>query len=198
MLAPRVAGELRHPLPAPDAGCTPQGYRLYRPRGPRKDSLHGQGHGRTESRDGRDARRACCAGGCSGRTRAAQSIELAAPTGGQRDQGIAGVTSCAQCGVQFRPERSTARFCGDRCRVANARYRVSGTSRAGRAPAGAVLSVTGAPPSTPAIKPPPATPVTLTIPISRASKPAPLTLDPRIVPDTRWPGMYRFRRPERS
>ena len=39
MLAPRVAGELRHPLPAPAAGCTPQGLRVERPRGRRKD-LH--------------------------------------------------------------------------------------------------------------------------------------------------------------
>jgi hypothetical protein len=59
------------------------------------------------------------------------------------------VTSCAQCGVVFKPQRSTARYCGDRCRVANARYRISGPSRVGRAPAGAVLSVTGAPPSAP-------------------------------------------------
>jgi hypothetical protein len=39
VLAPCAAGELRHPLPAPAAGCTPKGYSLYRPRGRRKD-LH--------------------------------------------------------------------------------------------------------------------------------------------------------------
>jgi hypothetical protein len=108
------------------------------------------------------------------------------------------VTSCAQCGVVFKPQRSTARYCGDRCRVANARYRVSGTSRAGRAPVGAVLSVTGAPPSAPATKPALAALVTLTAPITRASKPDSRTLDPRIVPDERWPGMYRLRRPDGS
>src|SRR6478735_4948201 len=94
--------------------------------------------------------------------------------------------TCAQCQTEFRPRRSTAKFCGDRCRKAASR------GAPGEAPH-AFLSVTGHPPSAPTIKPAPATLVTLTTPIPRASK-----LDSRIVPDAKWPGMYRLRRPDGS
>ena len=55
--------------------------------------------------------------------------------------------ACSACGAPFRPQRSTARFCSPRCRVAAQRARDRGTSirvaatRPSVAPA-AVLSVT--------------------------------------------------------
>ena len=97
--------------------------------------------------------------------------------------------TCPACGVQFRPQRSTARFCSPRCRVAAQRARDRGTpigvaaTRPGVA-ADAVLSVTA------------------TVEMSEGQKPQSVTLrrkppklDPRIVPDAQWAGMYRIRRP---
>ena len=100
--------------------------------------------------------------------------------------------NCLACGSQFRPKRSTARFCSPRCRVAAQRTRNRGTPirmavTRPSATADAVLSVT--------------TPVSL----SEGQKPQSVTLrrkapklDPRIVPDPKWPGMYRVRRPNGS
>jgi hypothetical protein len=100
--------------------------------------------------------------------------------------------ACSTCGRKFRPQRSTARFCGPRCRVAAKRTRDRGTpittaaTRPSVAP-GAVLSVTGP------------------IGMSGRQKPQivtlrrkPLKLDPRIVPDPKWPGMYRIKHPDGS
>jgi hypothetical protein len=98
------------------------------------------------------------------------------------------MTTCVRCKTDFQPRRPTARFCGDRCRVANARHRVG--SRTRQESAGAIVSVTGRSPSGPATKPAPATLVTLPGPVPRGSKP----LHPRIVPDDKWLGMYRIRR----
>ena len=98
--------------------------------------------------------------------------------------------TCSACGSQFRPHRSTARFCSPRCRVAAQRARDRGTpigvaaTRPGVA-ADAVLSVTA------------------TVEMSEGQKPQSVTLrrkppklDPRIVPDAQWAGMYRIRRPD--
>jgi hypothetical protein len=100
--------------------------------------------------------------------------------------------TCSACGLQFKPQRSTARFCSPRCRVAAQRARDRGTyirlaaTRPSVAPA-AVLSVTA------------------TLGMSDGQKPQsvtlrrkPLKLDPRIVPDPKWPGMYRIKRPDGS
>ena len=101
-------------------------------------------------------------------------------------------TNCSACGLQLRPKRSTARFCSSRCRKAAQRARNRGVpikvamTRPGVA-ADAVLSVTA---------------------ISRLSKDQkpesvtlrrkPLKLDPRIVSDPKWPGMYRIKWPDGS
>ena len=100
---------------------------------------------------------------------------------------------CPTCGDGFAPRRSTARYCGDACRKAAQRNRDRGLSdRApARAPAaviGALLSVTGTPH---ACSRNATQYVTLTPQGRRASK-----LDPRIVPDAKWPGMYRLRLPD--
>ena len=100
--------------------------------------------------------------------------------------------TCHACGSQFRPQRSTARFCSPRCRKATQRARDRGMPinvAATRPGVGldAVLSVTA------------------TIGMSEGQKPQSVTLkrkpaklDPRIVPDPKWPGMYRIRRPDGS
>jgi len=101
---------------------------------------------------------------------------------------------CAACGVQFRLQRSTARFCSPRCRKAAQRVRDRGTpvSVAVKRPsvaADAFLSVTA------------------TVDISKGQKPQGATLrqprkpsktNPRIVADPKWPGMYRIKRPDGS
>jgi hypothetical protein len=59
--------------------------------------------------------------------------------------------ACSTCGLQFRSQRSTARFCSSRCRKATQRARDRGApirvamTRPGVA-VGAVLSVTATPP----------------------------------------------------
>src|SRR5262249_50358542 len=100
----------------------------------------------------------------------------------------------AACGVQFRSRRSTARFCKARCRKAAQRARDRGTpiSVAPTRPtvaAVAVLSVTATIRTPEGLKP---QSVTLTQPRK------PPKLDPRIVADPKWPGMYRIKRRDGS
>ena len=100
--------------------------------------------------------------------------------------------TCPACGSPFRPQRSTARFCSPRCRKVSQRARDRGmpirtaVTRPSLA-TDAVLSVT------------------TSIGMSAGQKPESVTLrrkptklDPRIVPDLKWPGMYRIRRPDGS
>jgi len=100
--------------------------------------------------------------------------------------------TCSACGSQFRPQRSTARFCSSRCRVAAQRARGRGTPIrvAATRPSVATDAVLS---------------VTVTIGMSEGQKSQgvtlrrkPLKLDPRIVPDPKWPGMYRIKRPDGS
>jgi hypothetical protein len=96
-------------------------------------------------------------------------------------------TACLACETEFHPRRSTARYCGDRCRKAASRGAARGVPRA-------FLSMTGHPRPPEAANPLPAPDVTLTSPIKRKSKPLP----DGIVPDAKWPGMYRLRLPDGS
>jgi hypothetical protein len=100
--------------------------------------------------------------------------------------------TCSACGSQFRPQRSTARFCSPRCRVAAQRARGRGTPIrvAATRPSVATDAVLS---------------VTATVEMSEGQKPQSVTLrckppklDPRIVPDEHWPGMFRIRRPDGS
>jgi hypothetical protein len=98
--------------------------------------------------------------------------------------------ACSTCGLQFRSQRSTARFCGTRCRVAAKRTRDRGIpiARAATRPsvaANPVLSVTAPVGRSDRQKPQVVT-----------ARRKPLKLDPRIVPDSQWAGMYRIRRPD--
>jgi hypothetical protein len=85
------------------------------------------------------------------------------------------MTICHHCHTDFTPKRSTARFCGPTCRVA-------GHRRPAEPPQGAILSVTGHPTTRPHVS---AHDVTLRRP----------NLPPGIMPDGKWPGMYRIRLP---
>ena len=101
---------------------------------------------------------------------------------------------CSACGVPLTPCRSTARFCSPRCRKAAQRARDRGTpiSVAVTRPSvasDAVLSVTLTVGATEGQKP---QSVTLTQPRK------PPKLDPRIVADLKWLGMYRIKRRDGS
>jgi hypothetical protein len=99
--------------------------------------------------------------------------------------------ACAACKTSFHPRRSTARYCGDRCRVAGHRAR-----KPVRAAAAAVDASNPSPGHPTTQVPTKVADVTLTTPILRASKPPSRKLDPRIVPDDKWPDMYRLRLPD--
>jgi len=97
--------------------------------------------------------------------------------------------TCPACGVQFRPQRSTARFCSPRCRKATQRARDRGMP----------INVAA---TRPGVGLDAGLSVTRTIGMSEGQKPQSVTLrrkppklDPRIVPDAQWAGMYRIRRP---
>jgi hypothetical protein len=100
--------------------------------------------------------------------------------------------TCSACGSQFRPQRSTARFCSPRCRKATQRARDRGAPIrvAAKRPSVATDAVLS---------------VTTSIGMSAGQKPESVTLrrkpakiDPRIVPDPKGPGMYRIKRPDGS
>ena len=99
------------------------------------------------------------------------------------------MTTCQACELPFTPRRSTARFCSDRCRKANARQGADSVPRARGVRRGAVLSV----PRYPTLGDPTAdSNVTLIPPVIPASKPA-IELPPGIVRDAKYPNMYRLR-----
>ena len=82
------------------------------------------------------------------------------------------MTTCQHCQTEFAPKRTTARYCGDTCRQAAHRS----PPRARQAPRGAVISVTGAP-------------HTAAADLGRSCH---AKLPAGIVPDAKWPGMYRL------
>ena len=104
-----------------------------------------------------------------------------------------GPKECAACGVQFRPRRSTALFCSPRCRKAAQRTRDRGTPV--RVPAtrrsvglDAVLSLTATIRTIEGQKP--------SVTLRQALKPP--NINPRIVADPKWPGMYWIKRRDGS
>src|SRR5260370_19853076 len=101
---------------------------------------------------------------------------------------------CSAGRVPFIPRRSTALFCSPRCRKAAQRARDRGTP----------ISVAVTRPS---VAPDAVLSVTATIDISKGQKPQSVTLkqprkppklDPRIVSDLKWPGMFRIKRRDGS
>ena len=99
---------------------------------------------------------------------------------------------CQACRKPFTPKRSTARFCSDRCRLAAHR---------GRAPERAPEPVAVALHASVSVS---STRETHSLPsgVRETLKPsipsAPKPLPRGIVPDAKWPGMYRIRRPDGS
>lgn len=100
-------------------------------------------------------------------------------------------TACLACETQFHPRRSTARYCSARCRVAHGRSGSDSPRKGPQGIRGAIISVTGHHPSSPAAG---RHSVTLTSPIKRESKPLP----DGIVPHAVYPGMYRLVDPDGS
>jgi hypothetical protein len=97
--------------------------------------------------------------------------------------------TCESCGNPFKPIRRSARFCSSRCRLISHRSGIAGTPpTATETATGARASVSGHPTSAPA----PVFAAEETLSRRR------LKLDPRIVPDAKWPGMYRIKRPDGS
>jgi hypothetical protein len=98
--------------------------------------------------------------------------------------------ACSHCGSEFRPLRRSARFCGSTCRVAahrkTDRNANSGAHNAREAPRSAQGGASVSPGRPPKINAPTAT------------RHLSVTRDFAIVPDARWPGMYRIRRPDSS
>jgi len=100
--------------------------------------------------------------------------------------------TCPACGSPFRPQRSTARFCSSRCRKVSQRARDRGMP----------IKVA---PTRPGVATDTVLSVTATIRMSEGQKPQTVTLrrkslklDPRIVADANWPGLYRIRRADGS
>ena len=125
------------------------------------------------------------------RSAKARSLGVAEGEARTRRVGVMSAT-CRTCGLPFRPQRSTARFCSSRCRKTSQRARDRGTPvKVAATRPGVVLDAVLS--------------VTTTIGMSERQKPESVTLrrkppklDPRIVPDPKWPGMYRIRRPDGS
>jgi hypothetical protein len=99
---------------------------------------------------------------------------------------------CAYCHEVFRPRRSTARYCGDRCRKRASRPDSVPQPQKGRPRA--FLSVRGHPTTPNPGWGPPDAPVTLIHQQIRAPK----SLPNGMVADARWPGMYRLINPDGS
>jgi hypothetical protein len=124
---------------------------------------------------------------------------------------------CFYCGGEFKPRRRSARFCSSTCRVAaHRRTGCNANSTTDSLPEAPPASQTGSEAHSPISEPKNASAgtmtlsvtepseasiqpcllkdgdVTLTAPILRGSKPLPW----KILPDTKWPGMYRIRRPD--
>jgi hypothetical protein len=103
---------------------------------------------------------------------------------------IAVFVACSHCGIEFRPLRRSARFCSSACRVASHRATDcnanSATHRPSEAPQASQNSSgrhwTSSEPKN----------------AHTAEKPLSVTRGFAIVPDAKWPGMYRIRRPDGS
>jgi hypothetical protein len=95
-------------------------------------------------------------------------------------------TTCLVCEKLFKPRRSTARFCSPRCRLSAHRASTpAAPPRARQEAAGAFLSVSGHRDTRVASK-------------SSRETLTQRKLPSNIVPDEKWPGMYRVRRPDGS
>jgi hypothetical protein len=94
------------------------------------------------------------------------------------------MTACSHCGTEFRPQRRSARFCGSTCRVAAHRKTDCNANSAAEKATGAANTSQNDLQVSPARSEQINTP-TITKPLSVTGW--------RIIPDSKWPGMYRLR-----
>jgi hypothetical protein len=94
---------------------------------------------------------------------------------------------CSHCGSEFKPLRRSARFCGSRCRKAANRELRHANSTAGSPSVAARASQNGSriPSGRPGLTNTPT-----------AEKALSVTRGFVIVPDAKWPGMYRVWHPD--
>jgi hypothetical protein len=97
------------------------------------------------------------------------------------------MTACSHCGAEFKPRRRSARFCGSTCRVAAHRKTDCNANSAAEKATGAASTSQNDLQVSPARSEQINTP-TITKPLSVTGW--------RIIPDSKWPGMYRLRRPD--
>ena len=100
------------------------------------------------------------------------------------------MSACSHCGTEFKPQRRSARFCGTACRVAAHRKPDCNANSAADSPS-------GAPPASQNGSGVHRTRSELKT-ASTATKSPSVTRGFAIVPDAKWPGMYRIRRPDGS
>jgi hypothetical protein len=101
---------------------------------------------------------------------------------------IADPACCARCGQPFTSRRSTARYCGPTCRVAAHRKTDCNANLAPENAAGGPPVRQNCSKVYPERSAPNNAPMT--------SKPLSITRGYAIVADSKWPGMYRIRKPD--
>jgi hypothetical protein len=101
--------------------------------------------------------------------------------------------ACQACGREFYGKRSDARTCGDSCRQRLRRSRQRGNRTRSEART-ADLSVTMYSGNAPVHTPARVTDKSVRV----ADRPTRRRLPPGVVPDAKWPGMYRLRLPDGS
>jgi hypothetical protein len=111
---------------------------------------------------------------------------------------VAAVRTCAVCGQEMVRQRAGARYCSGACRIRAHRGIERRLGHAGDSPREARISVTAGTADHIVTSGRFTTPVTDKASIPRGFKRPSRKLDPRIVPDPVWPGMYRIRLPDGS
>jgi hypothetical protein len=108
------------------------------------------------------------------------------------------MSKCSHCGAEFKPLRRSARFCGTACRVAAHRKPDCNANSAADSPSEAPLASqngSGVHRTRSELKT--ASTATKSLSVTRGFAMASAGAA-RIVPDAKWPGMYRIKRPDGS
>jgi endogenous inhibitor of DNA gyrase (YacG/DUF329 family) len=100
-------------------------------------------------------------------------------------------SNCSHCGAEFRPLRRSARFCSSRCRLISHRSAAARTLPTATETASSAIGSVSRPVGL-------QNQVTAVSETLRTSRRRDASLPRAIVPDDRWPGMYRVRRPDGS
>jgi hypothetical protein len=101
--------------------------------------------------------------------------------------------TCSHCGGEFKPLRRSARFCGPTCRVAAHRKTdCNANKRARTPPEQALASQNGSEAQSARSEPKNTSAATKRLSVTQRHDAL------AIIPDARWPGMHRVRRPDGS